>query len=114
MGETSEGRDHELVVRARGGDLAAFDELVREHAPRVYRMLEHEPQAGAQALGLHSPRLFRRSSNRDRVIFLCWPPHDDDAASYAPLRAYTGEVLVYAGEGREGVTGTVRFHLSSR
>jgi RNA polymerase sigma-70 factor (ECF subfamily) len=39
VGETSEGRDHELVVRARGGDLAAFDELVREHAPRVYRML---------------------------------------------------------------------------
>jgi RNA polymerase sigma-70 factor (ECF subfamily) len=38
-GATSEVREHELVVRARGGDGAAFDELVREHAPRVYRML---------------------------------------------------------------------------
>lgn len=35
----SEVRDHELVVRARGGDGVAFDELVRQHAPRVYRVL---------------------------------------------------------------------------
>jgi hypothetical protein len=50
-----------------------------------------------------------------RVLFLCWPPFDDDSASYAPLRAYRGEVLLYAGDvpgpdGLRGATGTTRFH----
>jgi RNA polymerase sigma-70 factor (ECF subfamily) len=36
---TTERHDHELVVLARDGDGAAFDALVRAHAPRVYRML---------------------------------------------------------------------------
>jgi hypothetical protein len=50
-----------------------------------------------------------------RVLFLCWPPFDDDSASYAPLRAYRGDVLLYAGDvpgldGIRGATGTTRFH----
>jgi hypothetical protein len=50
-----------------------------------------------------------------RVLFLCWPPFDDDSASYAPLRAYRGDVLLYAGDvpgpdGLGGATGTSRFH----
>jgi hypothetical protein len=49
-----------------------------------------------------------------RVLFLCWPPFDDDSASYAPLRAYRGDVLLYAGDvpgpdGMRGATGTTRF-----
>ena len=49
------------------------------------------------------------------VLFLCWPPFDDDGASYAALRAYRGDVLLYAGDGPSpggsaGATGTVRFH----
>src|SRR5438067_2432041 len=43
----------------------------------------------------------------DRTLFLCWPPYDDDASSYAVLRAYRGDKLVYVGE---GATGSVRFH----
>jgi len=46
----------------------------------------------------------------DRALVLCWPPFDDDAASYAALRAYRGEVVVYIGERDEGATGSVRFH----
>jgi hypothetical protein len=54
-------------------------------------------------------------AHRGRVLFLCWPPFDDDGASYAALRAYQGPVLVYAGDspdagGATGATGTVRFH----
>jgi len=50
-----------------------------------------------------------------RVLFLCWPPFDDDSASYAPLRAYRGDVLLYVGDvpgpdGLSGATGTARFH----
>jgi hypothetical protein len=51
----------------------------------------------------------------DRVLFLCWPPFDKDGASYAALRAYRGDILLYAGDppgpgGSPGATGTVRFH----
>jgi SAM-dependent methyltransferase len=50
-----------------------------------------------------------------RVLFLCWPPFDDDSASYAALRAYQGDALLYAGDvpgpdGIRGATGTTRFH----
>jgi hypothetical protein len=50
-----------------------------------------------------------------RVLLLCWPPFDDDSASYAPLRAYRGDVLLYAGDvpgpdGIRGAAGTTRFH----
>jgi hypothetical protein len=50
-----------------------------------------------------------------RTLLLCWPPFDDDSASYAPLRAYRGDVLLYVGDvpgpdGLTGATGTTRFH----
>lgn len=44
-----------------------------------------------------------------RALVLCWPPHDDDSASYAALRAFRGDTLVYVGEGPGGPAGTVRF-----
>ena len=34
----------------------------------------------------------------DRVLFLCWPPFDDDLASYTALRAYRADVLAYVGD----------------
>ena len=40
---------------------------------------------------------------------LCWPPYEDDAASYEALRAYRGEVVIHIGE-RDGASGSVRFH----
>jgi hypothetical protein len=48
-----------------------------------------------------------------RTLVLCWPPYDDDGASYEPLRAYRGDLLVYVGE-REGASGSVRFHRELR
>lgn len=45
-----------------------------------------------------------------RTLFVCWPPHDDDAASYAALRAYRGDTLAYLGGGPGGPAGTARFH----
>jgi hypothetical protein len=46
----------------------------------------------------------------DRTLLLCWPPPDDDAASWSVLRAYRGDVLLYVGEGPDGPAGTARFH----
>jgi hypothetical protein len=48
-------------------------------------------------------------SHRERSLLLCWPPYDDDAASYDALRAYRGDVVIHIGE-RGGATGSVRFH----
>ena len=45
--------------------------------------------------------------HRERTLVLCWPPYDDDAASYAVLRAYRGDTLIYIGEPDEGATGSV-------
>ena len=45
-----------------------------------------------------------------RALFLCWPPHDDDSASYAAVRAYRGDLLAYVGGAPGGPTGTARFH----
>ena len=52
----------------------------------------------------------RAARTPGRTLFLCWPPFDDDGASYAALRAYRGDVLIYAGGGPGGPTGTLRFH----
>jgi len=45
----------------------------------------------------------------DRALFLCWPPYDDPMA-VATLRAYAGDLLIYAGEGAGGCTGDDEFH----
>jgi hypothetical protein len=52
----------------------------------------------------------RGARTSDRTLFLCWPPFDDDTASYDALRAYRGDTFIYAGGGPGGPTGTVRFH----
>lgn len=40
----------------------------------------------------------------ERVLFLCWPPYDQDMGVNA-LRAYTGDSLLFIGEGDGGCTG---------
>jgi hypothetical protein len=46
--------------------------------------------------------------NSDRTLVLCWPPYDDDAASYDALRAYRGAVAIHVGDA--GASGSARFH----
>jgi hypothetical protein len=59
-----------------------------------------EPVAGVPAVRRHL----------GRTLLLCWPPPEDDAAGYAVLRAYGGDVLLYVGEGADGPAGTPRLH----
>jgi hypothetical protein len=83
------------LLRARGVDIVASD-LVPGRRPWT---------AVSAASAVAAVR-----ANRGRTLFVCWPPHDDDAAGYAALRAYRGDVLLYVGGGPGGPTGTVRFH----
>jgi hypothetical protein len=82
------------LMQQRGVDVVAYDIRRSRSWARVHR------SSSVAAVRRH----------RDRVLFLCWPSLDDDAASYAPLRAYAGDVFAYVGEARAGVTGSVRFH----
>ena len=94
------------LAQARGVDVLAYD---------------RRPPGTRAANAFHArhppwTRIHRGSSvtavrrHRDRVLLLCWPPYEDDGASYAALRAYAGDVLLYVGEPGEGATGSLRFH----
>lgn len=94
------------LLRARGVDVAAYDldppgrgGRNTFHARRA-PWTEIQPASAVAAVSRHA----------GLTLFLCWPPHDDDAASYAPLRAYDGETVCIVGEPAGGATGTVRFH----
>jgi hypothetical protein len=95
------------LLQARGVEAVAYDlSPPGMLAPNAYHARGQKPWT----------RLHQGSSvtavrrHRDRTLVLCWPPYEDDAASYAPLRAHRGEVAIYIGEGDDGATGSVRFH----
>ena len=93
------------LLRARGVDVLASD-LAAPGGNKYHG--SRRPWTEVQVANAVSAVLAARRSSR--VLFLCWPPHDDDGASYAALRAYGGDTFVYAGDGPGGPTGTVRFH----
>lgn len=45
----------------------------------------------------------------DRTLFLCWPPYNEAMAANC-LKAYTGNTLIYIGEGAGMCTGDDEFH----
>lgn len=49
------------------------------------------------------------AAHPDRTLFLCWPPYDGPMAADA-LAAYTGNRVIYIGEGDGGCTADDRFH----
>jgi hypothetical protein len=93
------------LLRSRGVDAIGCD-----HARPGRANAFHRGGSGAWASieRLKSAAAARR--HPERALLLCWPPYDDDAASYDVLRAYRGEVVIHIGERDEGATGSVRFH----
>jgi hypothetical protein len=51
----------------------------------------------------------KAAEHSDRALLLCWPPYDEPMAADC-LSQYSGDVLVYVGEGYGGCTGDDRFH----
>ena len=94
------------LLRARGVDAIGSDLAppgaggANAYHERAQSTWTDVPQASAVSAA-------RRHS--DRNLVLCWPPFDDDAASYAALRAYRGPIAISIGE-RDGASGSVRFH----
>jgi hypothetical protein len=93
------------LLRARGVDALGYDRAA-PGASNAYHRRKRQPWSVIRKAT--STEAARR--HRERSLLLCWPPYDDDAASYAALRAYRGGVVIHIGERDEGATGSVRFH----
>lgn len=93
------------LLRARDADVIACDLA----PPGAGTANAHHRHAAWTAIErCDSAAAARR--HRRRTLFLSWPSHGDDAASFAVLRAYRGDTFVYVGEAEGGATGSVRFH----
>jgi len=93
------------LLRARGVDAVGYDRA----APGA-RNAYHRPTRRTWSELRKASSIEAARRHRDRALLLCWPPYDDDAASYGALRAYRGGTVIHIGERDEGVTGSVRFH----
>jgi hypothetical protein len=99
------------LLRARGVDALAYDLAPPGGgAPNAYHRRVRQPWTEVQQASAAAAA--RRHAGR--ALVLCWPPYDDDAASYGALRAYRGDVVIHIGERDEGATGSVRFHRELR
>lgn len=99
------------LLRARGVDALAYDLRPPGRGKRnAYHGRGHGPWIEVERASAAAAA--RR--HRDRALVLCWPPYEEDAASYAALRAYRGEIVIYIGEQGGGATGSVRFHRELR
>lgn len=93
------------LLRARGVDAIGFDRARpgrrnAYHRGRRRRWTAVQRMDSAEAARKHP----------ERTLVLCWPPYQDDKASYEVLRAYRGDTVIHIGEPGEGATGSVRFH----
>jgi hypothetical protein len=93
------------LLRARGVDAVGYDRS-SPGAKNAYHRRRRGPWTKVgRASSVEAAR-----RHRERTLLLCWPPYDDDTASYGALRAYRGDVVIHIGERDEGATGSVRFH----
>jgi hypothetical protein len=99
------------LLRARGTDAIAYD--LRPPGPKA-RNAYHRRARRPWTKIRRGSSVSAARRHRDRALLLCWPPYDDDAASYKALRAYRGDVVIHIGEREEGATGSVRFHRELR
>jgi hypothetical protein len=60
-----------------------------------------EPGPQYHPLHVGGPEVLTDPDNAGRVLLLCWPPYEHSMAHDA-LRAYTGDTLIYQGEGEGG------------
>jgi hypothetical protein len=93
------------LLRARGVDAVGYDRSSPGRKNAFHRSARRPWATVGRASSLEAAR-----RHEDRTLVLCWPPYDDDAASYGALRAYRGDVVIHIGEPGEGSTGSVRFH----
>lgn len=92
------------LLRARGVDLLVYDAHPVESRRSWFHSTAERSWTNV-AEGTENVA----ANHADRTLFLSWPPHNEPMGANT-LWHFTGNRLVYVGEGRGGVTGDVRFH----
>ena len=94
------------LLDARGLDVVAYDLAPPGSARNEFHLVGRKPWTEVRP----GSSLSAIQAFPDRTLLLCWPPYGDDEASYAVVRKYAGETLVFIGESGEGAAGSLRFH----
>jgi tetratricopeptide (TPR) repeat protein len=92
------------LVKNAGGDIVAFDVEPIPSKGNIWHMRAKKQFAKVQLGDETETRRFP-----DRTLFLSWPPETNRCA-YNALTHFTGNRLIYVGEGEGGCTGTKEFH----
>lgn len=85
------------LLRQLGVDVTAVDDGSWRRAWKA--VWSHVATGGPETAAAHP----------DRALLLIWPPHGAAMAAQS-LAAYTGDLVIYAGEGDGGATGDDDFH----
>lgn len=93
------------LLAAQGADVVAYDLNPPDQSANEFHTGGDMWFAVQQADSVEA-----LARHRNRTLIMCWPPYQDDRASYVTLRAYQGSTLVYLGDGADGTSGSVRFH----
>ena len=91
------------LLKQRGADIIAFDCA----PPHLEKNAWHNSSSVFYEIGKAKADITQKYS--DRTLFLCWPPYNTSMASQA-LKAYSGDTVIYIGEGEGGCTGDEAFH----
>ena len=99
----------------RGLDVLAYDRHPPDTRPNHYHSPERTEDGEPKGLRptwhpvLQAADADASAVHPDRTLILCWPPYAAPMAADT-LAAYTGDRLIYIGEGPGGCTGDDRFH----
>jgi hypothetical protein len=91
------------LLRNRGVDIVAYDLAPPGLVPNAYKF-EPRTWTAVRRGGIE----VLKDQAADRALFLCWPGYRDTFADEA-LAAFTGDVLIYVGEGPGGHTADDAF-----
>lgn len=91
-----------------GCDVATHDIAPVDEGQNVYHRVKRGAQSWYPVTQVQADD-FSYLDVPERSLMLCWPCYDEPVAVNA-LRAYTGDTLIYIGEGRGGCTGDDEFH----
>lgn len=91
------------MLANEGTDVKAFDNFSWYGPVDTWETFYHPVEQGSHEVLQKMPEL------NERALMLCWPNYAEPFATEC-LTAYTGDHLIYIGEGYGGCTGDDKFH----
>jgi len=109
--EVGAGRGYwAALLQEAGADVVAYDLLPpSELSQNTYHRSRKKGQKRVFTEVLKGDHRTLEEVDASRSLFLCWPPYNMPMA-FKCLKAFTGDRLIYVGEGYGGCTGDDQFH----